>query len=197
MRVATIKARVNVIHMESSHEETKPMDSPISFPSVNPNRSIVPHYDALMLTLYINSFDVHKVLVDPVSATYLLQLPTFKQMKFSLGLLNSVGESSLVSTVTLGDVALLVKVGPITQQVLFLIVEDLEPYNAIKGRAWLYSMNVVPSTYHQMISYLTNVGQVDLLSSQLAARQCYQLSIQEQRGEKNSENPPLDDQTPA
>ena len=56
-------------------------------------------------------------------------------------------------------------------------------------------MKAVPLTYHQMVSYLTNVGQVDLLSSQLAGQQYYQLSIQEQRGEKNSENHPLEDQT--
>ena len=48
---ATVKARVNVIHEEGKHEETKPIDGPISFPSVNPNRVIVPHYDALVLTL--------------------------------------------------------------------------------------------------------------------------------------------------
>ena len=56
-------------------------------------------------------------------------------------------------------------------------------------------MKVIPPTYHQMINYLTNVGQVDLLSNKMAARQCYQLSIQEQRREKNSENPPLEVQT--
>ena len=37
--------------------------------------------------------------------------------------------------VTLGDVALPVKAGLITQQVLFSIVVDLGPYNAIMGRA--------------------------------------------------------------
>ena len=32
----------------------------------------MPHYDALVLTLYINGFDVHRVLGDPGSATDLL-----------------------------------------------------------------------------------------------------------------------------
>ena len=73
----------------------------------------------------------------------------------------------------MGDVALPVNVGPVIQQVLFSVVEDLGPYNAIVGRAWLHAMKVVPSTYHQTISYLTNAGQIDLLSSQLATRQCY------------------------
>ena len=35
----------------------------------------------------------------------------------------------------MGDIALPIKAGPITQQVLFSIVEDLRPYDAIVGRA--------------------------------------------------------------
>ena len=81
----------------------------------------MPHYDALVLTLCINSFDVHMVLVDLGSAIDLLQLPAFKQMKISLGMLNSAGRiiSSFngPTTVTLGDVALPIKAGSVTQQV--------------------------------------------------------------------------------
>ena len=49
----------------------------------------MPHYDALVLTLCINGFDVHRVLVDPSSAENLLQLPAFIQMKLSSDMLNS------------------------------------------------------------------------------------------------------------
>ena len=48
------------------------MDGPMSFPPVNPNRVIVPHYDTLVLSLCINGFDVHRVIVDPDGATDLL-----------------------------------------------------------------------------------------------------------------------------
>ena len=79
----------------------------------------MPHYDALVLTLYINDFDVHRVLIDLSSVVDLLQLPTFKQMKPSLGVVNSVGRilSSFNSatTVTLGDVTLPIKAGLVTQ----------------------------------------------------------------------------------
>ena len=78
LRATTVRARVNAIHMEGKHEETKPIDDPISFPPINPNRVIVPHYDALVLTHYIQGFDVHKVLVDPSNAADLLQLSDFK-----------------------------------------------------------------------------------------------------------------------
>ena len=142
LRVATVKVKVNVIHAKGRHEKTKPINGPISFPLVNLNRIIVPHYDALVLTLCINNFDVYRVLVDPGSAVDLLQLPAFKQMKLSLDMVNSAerilyGFNS-ATNVTLGDVTLPVKAGLITQQVLFSIVEDLGPYSAIMGRAWLY-----------------------------------------------------------
>ena len=51
----------------------------------------MPHYDALVLTLCINGFDVHRVLADPGTTTDLLQLPTFIQMKLSSDMLNSIG----------------------------------------------------------------------------------------------------------
>ena len=63
-------------------------------------------------------------------------------------------------TLTVGDIALSVKAGLVMQQILFSVVEDLGPYNAIMGRAWLHSMKTVPPTYHQTISYLTTSGQV-------------------------------------
>ena len=119
LRTATVKARVNAIHSRGSREEIKLIDSPISFPLVNPNRVIVPHYDALVLTLCISSFDVHKVLVDPGSAEYLLQLLAFRQMKLSTGMLNStervLSGFNSATTTTLGDITLPVQARPITQ----------------------------------------------------------------------------------
>ena len=141
-----------------------------------------------------------RVLVDLGSEVNLLQLPSFNQMKLSSRMLNSVGQIlsgfNCSTTTTLGDITLLVQAGLITQQVLFSIIEDLGPYNCIVGRTLLHSMKALPSTYHQIVSYLTNAGQVDLLSSQLAARKCYQLSIREQKREKSSDSLPLKDHTP-
>ena len=82
----------------------------------------MPQYDALVLTLCINGFDVHMVLVDPGSAADLLQLPAFKQMKLSLVVVNSVEQNlsgfNGVTTVTLGDVTLPIKVESVCSQLL-------------------------------------------------------------------------------
>ena len=119
IRAATVKARVNAFHTGSSEGEAEPIDGPISFPSVNLNRVIMSYYDALVLTLCINGFDVHMVLVDPGSAANLLQLPAFIQMKLSSGMLNStrriLSDFNGATTTTLGDVTLPVRARPITQ----------------------------------------------------------------------------------
>ena len=107
---------MNAVHTESSQGEVGLIDGPISFPPVNLNRVIVPNYDALVLTLCINGFDVHRVLVDLGSATDLLQLLAFTQVKVSSNMLNSAGRIlsgfNGATTTTLGDVTLPVKVGP-------------------------------------------------------------------------------------
>ena len=178
---ALVRARVNTVSIRKNTTTAQSVDSPISFPPINPTRVITPHYDALVFIVCINSFDVHRVLVDPGSAADLLHLPAFKQMRVPLDHLGSAGRVlsgfNMATTLIVWDIAFPVRAGPVTQQVLFSVVEDLGPYNAILGRAWLHAMKAVPSTYHQTISYLTVFGQVDLQGSQLAAQQCYQLSM--------------------
>ena len=72
---ACARARVNTVSNWGDITAVLPVDGPISLPPINPTRVITPHYDALVLTVCINNFDVHRVLVDPGSATDLLHLP--------------------------------------------------------------------------------------------------------------------------
>ena len=74
IRAASIRARVNVISNHGDVPAVLPVDDPISFPPINPTR-VIP---ALVLTVCINSFDVHRVLIDPGSAVDLLHFPAFK-----------------------------------------------------------------------------------------------------------------------
>ena len=119
LRTATVRAWVNTINTTESSIAIQPVDDPMSFPPINPTQVITPHYDALVLTLCINGFDVHRVLVDPGNAADLLHLPAFKQMKVPFGHLRSAGrilsEFNGATTLTVGDIALFVKAGPVTQ----------------------------------------------------------------------------------
>ena len=157
--IASIRARVNVINNRGDIHAILPVDDHISFPPINPTRVNTPHYDTLVLTVCINSFDVHRVLIDPGSAADLLHIPAFKRMKVPIDHLHSAGRIlsgfNGATTLSIGDITFSVKAGPITQQVLFSVVEDLGTYNSILGQAWLHAMKAVPSTYNQTLSYLT------------------------------------------
>ena len=119
LRAATIRARINSIHAPDSSRVVQPIDGPISFPHINPSRVIIPHHDALVLTLCINDFDVHKVLVDSGSTADLLQLPAFKQMNISSDRLSLAGiilsGFNGATIVTMGDITLPVRAGSVVQ----------------------------------------------------------------------------------
>lgn len=80
------------------------------------------------------------------------------------------------STTSIRDIILPIQAGPVILNTLFSVVEDLSPFNAILGHTWLHGMKAIPSTYHQMVSFITRDGQIDIQGSQLAARQCYQIA---------------------
>ena len=138
LHVTSIRVRINTINTLESSTTLQPIDGLVSFHPIDLTRIINPHYDALVLTLGINNFDVHGVLVDPGSATELLHLPALTQMKVPLSHLSSAGRVlsgfNGSTTLSVGDIALSVRAGPVTQQVLFSVVEDLGPYNSIMGR---------------------------------------------------------------
>ena len=107
---AAVRARVNTIHILDNSRAIQPINSPTSFPHINPSRLITPHHDALILTLCINDFDVHRVLVDLCSATDLLKMPAFRKLNISFERLSSTGRIlsgfNGATTVTMGDIAL-------------------------------------------------------------------------------------------
>ena len=113
IRAASIRARVNFISNRGDVSTVLPVDDPISFPPINLTWVITPHYDALVLTVCINSFDVHRVLINPGSAADLLHLPAFKQMRVPIYHLHSAGRVLLgfneATTLSIGDVTFSVR----------------------------------------------------------------------------------------
>ena len=118
LRTTFVRARVNIINDRGDVLTVLSVDGPISFPPINLTRVITPHYDALELTVCINIFDVHRVLVDPGSVADLLHLSAFKQMSVSIDHLHSAGRVlsgfNGATTLSVGDITFSVKEGPVT-----------------------------------------------------------------------------------
>nr|CAN80938.1 hypothetical protein VITISV_035835 [Vitis vinifera] len=180
LRAASVRECINSIRPGITGGGPRPIDGTIIFPPVDLTRILHPHRDALILSLEVEDFDVRRILVDPGSSTDLVQASVISHRGQSLtGLENPkriLSGFNGSSTTSLGDIVLPVQAGPIALNVQFSVVQDLSPFNVILGRTWLHYMKAIPSTYHQMVSFLTKDGQIDLYGSQLAARQCYQIA---------------------
>ncbi|XP_034704229.1 uncharacterized protein LOC117928460 [Vitis riparia] len=198
LREAMVRERVNSIRPEITGGSPHPIDGTITFPPVNPTQILRPHRDTLILSLGIDKFDVRRILVDPGSSADLVQASVVSYIGHNLVGLENPGRIlsgfNGASTISLGDIVLPVQAGPITLNVLFSVVQDLSPFNIILGRTWLHCMKAIPSTYHQMVSFLTEGGQINLYGSQLAARQCYQIAREPRTSQ---ENEPLPESTHA
>nr|CAN71503.1 hypothetical protein VITISV_021014 [Vitis vinifera] len=177
---ASIRERINSIRPGLTGGGPHPIDGTIIFPPVDPTRTLQPHRDALILSLEIGDFDVRRILVDPGSSADLVQASVVGHIGHSLASLENprriLSGFNGSSTTSLGDIILPVQAGPVTLNVQFSVVQELSPFNIILGRTWLHYMKAIPSTYHQMVSFLTNEGQIDLYGNQLAACQCYQIA---------------------
>ena len=160
----------------------RPVDNTITFPLIDVNQVLQPHEDALILTLGVGDFDMRIILDDLSSSTDFLQMSTYKQMSYLPSTLENLGRLLFrfngATTTSLGDVVLIVQANPTILSMRFSMVDNLSPYNAIMGHAWLHKMKFILSTYHQMVSYLTEAGEVDLLGSQLVEWQCYQVTLE-------------------
>ena len=123
---------------------------------------------------------MRRILIDSGSSTDLVQASVISHMGRNLTGLKNPGRIlsgfNGASTTSLGDIVLPVQASPVTLNIQFSVVQDLSPFNVILGCTWLHYMKTIPSTYHQVVSFLTKDGQIDLYNSQLAARQCYQIA---------------------
>ena len=138
------------------------IDGTTIFSPIDPTRILQPYRDALIISLGIGDFDVRRILVDPGNLTDLLQASVIKQMGLEPSSIENPGRIlsgfNGAATTSLGDFVLPVQADPVILNIQFSMVEDLSPFNVILGRTKLYYMKVIPSTYHQMVSFLTEDG---------------------------------------
>ena len=140
-----------------------------------------PHDDALVVNIWIEDYNMHRVLVDNGSSANILYYLAFQQM--------GIGREWFIPTnaplvgfggtrvLPLGAITLSVVVGDYPQQiakdVTFLVVNCSSANNAIFGRPTLNSWKAVTSTYHLMIKFPTDYGVGELRGNQVASRECY------------------------
>ena len=77
-----------------------------------------------------------------------------------------------------GQIRLLMQIGMDVVEVDFIVVNVFSPYTAIIGRPWLHTLGAVSSTLHQKVKYPSRGQVLEIVRSQVTARQCLVAAIQ-------------------
>ncbi|XP_056687989.1 uncharacterized protein [Spinacia oleracea] len=124
------------------------------------------HDDPLVMDL--NNHNVHKVLVDGGSAVNIIFRNCFEQLileeseesltKVSYPLIGFKGSAAIPRE----KITLPVTVGEgqaaRTLRDKFIVMDCDSVYNVIMGRTMIHKMQAIPSTYHQMMIYVSDAG---------------------------------------
>ena len=123
-------------------------ESPIiGFSEDDARRLYHPHDDALVVSLRVGDYNVHRMLVDNGSLADILYYPAFQQMGINRARLTPANAPLVgfggTRVLPLGAITLSVTVGDYPQQiiqdVMFLVVDCSSTYNGIIGRPTLNS----------------------------------------------------------
>ena len=153
----------------------------IGFSEEDARRLHHPHDDALVVSIQVGNYNMHRVFVDNGNSADILYYPAFQQMRINRERLIPTNAPLVgfggTRVFPLGTVTLSIMVGDypqqITKDVTFLVVDCSSAYNAILERPTLNSWKAITSTYHLMIKFPTEYGVRELRENQVATHECY------------------------
>ncbi|XP_077249101.1 uncharacterized protein LOC143888533 [Tasmannia lanceolata] len=158
---------------------------------------ILPHDDALVITMLVANWELKKILVGNGSSVDILYYHAFKQMMIgddrlrpaNSDLFHFLGEVVKVE----GQIKLPVLVGEppclAFAMVNFLVVRASSAYNAILRRPGQNLVRIVASTYHQKMKFITPNGVGEVRGDQPQSRECYALAL---KGKNASKTLPIE-----
>ncbi|XP_070045484.1 uncharacterized protein [Nicotiana tomentosiformis] len=152
---AAKKTKVSVTHNKRLREVT---EDDITFTEEDADGLLLPHNDALVISLNVLDIKIKRVLVDLGSSANIIQCRVLEQAKLTRSIIPAtklLAGFNLASVNTRREILLPTNAEGVMKTTLFEVVEDDMGYNIILGRLWLHEMKVVPSTYHQLLKFLT------------------------------------------
>ncbi|KAI5437496.1 hypothetical protein KIW84_023565 [Lathyrus oleraceus] len=118
------------------------------------------HNLALHISMNCKDDALSNVLVDTGSSLNVLPKSTLSKLSFQgapmrySGVIVKGFDGSCKTVI--GEVDLLVKIGPSDFQITFQVMDIHSAYNCLLGRPWIHEAGVVTSTLHQKLKYVKN-----------------------------------------
>ena len=124
----------------------------LSFSEEDKVRTIQPHDDALIITLWIGGYDMKRVMVDNGSGAEIMYPNLYKGLRltpedltpYSSPLMSFGGKMVMPK----GQIRLPVQTGLEIVKVDFIVVDTYSSYTAIVAKLWLHTLGAVASTLH-------------------------------------------------
>ncbi|XP_070014191.1 uncharacterized protein [Nicotiana sylvestris] len=129
------------------------------------------------------------MLVDPGCSANIIQWRVLEQAKLTRNIVPRtkllVG-FNLTSVMTQGEILLPKHAEGITKTTLFEVVDGDMGYNMILGRPWIHEMQVVPSTYPQLLKFPLLKGIKLIKGDQPTVREMNAVTISSSKGKEMS-----------
>ncbi|XP_070036621.1 uncharacterized protein [Nicotiana tomentosiformis] len=179
---AAKKTNVSITHSKRLREDD------ITFTGEDTNGLLLPHNDALVISLNVLDFKIKRVLVNPRSLANIIQWRVLEQAKLTGSIIPAtklLAGFNLASVTTRGEILLLTNAEGVIKTTLFKVVNGDTGYNIILGRPWLHEMKDVPSTYHQLLKFPTPKGITQIRGDQPAAREMNVILVSSSKGKEH------------
>jgi len=133
------------------------------------------HNKDLHVSMSCMNYVIARVLIDNGSSLNVMPKSTLDKLPFDH---NHLRPSAMVVRAfdgsrreVMGEIELLVQIGPCTFQILFQVMDIAPTYSCLLGRPWIHFAGVVPTTLHQKLKFTIGEklvivsGEEDLLVS--------------------------------
>ncbi|XP_019264957.1 PREDICTED: uncharacterized protein LOC109242569 [Nicotiana attenuata] len=179
------KTKVLVTHSKRLQEEA---EDDITFTEEDGNRLLLPHNDALVISINVLDLKIQRVLVVPGSSDNIIQWRVLEQAKLTGSTIPAtkllVG-FNMASVTTRGEILLPTNAKGVMKKTLFEVVDGDMGYNIILGRPWLPEMKAVPSIYHPLLKFPTLEGIKQIRGDQPTAREMNAILVYSSKGKKH------------
>ncbi|XP_075101624.1 uncharacterized protein LOC142177063 [Nicotiana tabacum] len=115
------------------------------------------HNKALHLTVKCEGYYVKIIMLDGRFGVDICPLSTLLRMEIGTERIKPntvcVRDFGGVKRDTIGEINLILTIGPVDFEVTFQVLDMATSYNFLLGRPWIHAAGAVPSTLHQMVKF--------------------------------------------
>ncbi|XP_017972499.1 PREDICTED: uncharacterized protein LOC108661125 [Theobroma cacao] len=136
------------------------------------------NYKSLHITTKCKGCTVAKVLLDNRLSLNMMPMRTLARLPINMSYMRKsqmiVRAFDRTRREVVGDIEILVEIGPCTFTIEFQVMDIAPSYNYLLGRPWIYMVGAIPSSLHQKVKFIVDGkivcvnGEEDLLISKPA-----------------------------